>query len=243
LIVRLPLIIIFIFFLLKAKSQTTIVVQSFTNEIIVGADSYSFIAERKANSEKVDTIVIPRCKIYQFGTVHVALAGYFGATVPDKIARISSTIKGFDGISNHFATQFEQLLVDSLKIMRSVQPTLFNELAKDEGFSEIIFFGFENGKKRIFVLSFYVYKITETNIVVSHKVQHVNDYLTGHTCHTKQEYLATVHNWKRSNAVAHIERIIYTEAKYHPKEVGPPIDLVRVTPKGTQWLKRKAICE
>jgi hypothetical protein len=241
--VRLTLITIFIFFLSTARSQTTVVVQSFANEIIVGADSYSYKIEREANSNKVDTTVIPRCKIYQFGTVHIAVVGYYGETVPNKIAQISSSIKGFDGISNHFATQFEQLLEDSLKLMRSAQPTLFNQLAKDEKFSEVIFFGFENGKKRMFVLSFYVYKITQTNIVVSHKVQKVNDYLTGHTCHTMQEYLSTVHHWTRSSTVAEIERIIYTEAKYHPKEVGPPIDLVRVTPKGTEWIKRKAVCQ
>ena len=48
--------------------------------------------------------------------------------------------------------------------------------------------------------------------------------------------------WKKG-IIKTIDFLIEEEKKYHPIEVGGPIDLIKITKTKTKWLRRKSMCE
>ena len=40
-----------------------------------------------------------------------------------------------------------------------------------------------------------------------------------------------------------IRRVIEAAIKANPSDVGPPIDIVRLSQQGVEWLERKPLCQ
>jgi hypothetical protein len=244
--ITLPFIVILIF--TRPAYGTTIIALRDANQIIVGADSLVEHTIKKSD-----------CKIRQIGSYFIAFAGYpfIGTPTPERFNIIDifrQSIQGNQGTLKDkmllFAPSIEAKLTTVLELTRNARKELFNTLymQRDKIVLSVIVAGVE---KKIPIFSTIEYQIVSSidEPVRLKRTPHDFTYafppnnppdgiLYGNHLEIeksiKEEEIPN-----NSASITTVLRWINLEIKANPSRVGPPIDILRITPQGAEWIQHK----
>lgn len=247
-----PLIVSTLLMVIPANSArgTTIVIARTTNEIVIGADSkvtdtYGNNLERRA------------CKIRQVGDLFVATEGLeidrqTGFSVPE-ISNKALTSRGSapaaEKVSVLMGFLVSELLTELSHLKTHEPATYFKKIEGGQLFLRIIVAGFEKGRPLVFVRSFRALQYNPGQIGVA---VIPDDCLEDCKAKIATRFLGesdaidglseeTPDFWKAGLSDG-VRRLIETEIAARSEYVGPPIDIVRISPNGVQWIQRKTEC-
>lgn len=229
---------------------TTIVVARSTNEIVVGADS-------KVTDTYGDALQKRACKILQFGKVIVAMEGLgadrkTGFSI-EKIAAQALRTRPNASIteSTNFLTG---LLVSSLLLelpaLQKDDPNSYSrKIGAGQTFLRIVVTGFEKRRPLVFLRSFRAAPISPQNMGITVMA---DDCLSGCQGDVVTRFVGetdaidglpeeTAGFW-RDGLVSGVRKLVEIEVEARNEYVGPPIDIVRISPRGVEWIQRKPEC-
>jgi hypothetical protein len=250
---RLTLLAIFFGFLFPAASvqATTIVVARTANEIVIGADSkvtdlYGNDVNRRA------------CKIRQVGSLFIAFEGLevdrkTGFNVPE----ISTTALNFrpsgsmtEKVSILTGFLVSELLVELSHLKTHEPDTYFKKISGGQLFLRLIIAGFEKGKPLVFVRSFRALQFNPGQIGVSVIPDDCLDNCEGAVVtrflgesEAIEDLPEETPGFWKGGLGAGVRTLIETEIAARSEYVGPPIDIVRISKSGVQWIERKPECQ
>jgi len=251
--VRLPSSVIFLLLLSLAAGSahaTTIVVARTNNEIVLGADS-------KVTDTFGNDLNRRACKILRVGNLFLAFEGLeidrkTGFSVPE----LSTTALNFrpsgpvsEKISILTGFLVTELMAELSHLKTHEPETYFRKIEGGQLFLRLIVAGFEKERPLVFVRSFRALQYNPGQIGVSvipddclEKCEGAvvtrflgeSDAIDGLPEETPDFWKAGLSNGVR--------RLIETEIAARSEYVGPPIDIVRITKSGFQWIERKPEC-
>lgn len=251
--VRLPSLLSSLFLLaLTATSvrATTIVVARSATEIVIGADS-------KVTDTFGNDLNKRACKILQVGNLFVAFEGLgvdrkTGFNVPEisKAAlnfRASGPMTEKLGVLTGFLVS--ELLIELAHLKTNEPETYFRKIEGGQLFLRLIVAGFEKARPLVFVRSFRALQFNPGQIGVSVIPDDCLDNCEGAVV---TRFLGesdaidglpeeTPDFWK-AGLSAGVRRLIEAEIAARSEYVGPPIDIVRISKSGAQWVERKPEC-
>lgn len=225
---------------------TAIVAVRTPTEIIVGADS-----KLTTTDGSIPELV---CKIYQVGRVFFALAKYAGTrTNGFNVSDVAKEAIKDGGSIADIQTRFHCLIGTPLyrtaQAFKNEDPTGYYECFRDGSILDIVFFGFEN-QSPVLALS----KLTpifppygKTMTVEFHNDMRGEDgdlgcallgqiSAPGTLMKQQPDYVLNI---GPAEAVHRLVRLAINEC---PEWCGEPIDILRVTSKGAEWIQRKQEC-
>jgi hypothetical protein len=229
---------------------TTIVVARSANEIVIGADSkvtdlYGNDLNRRA------------CKIRQVGNLFIAFEGLevdrkTGFNVPEISTRALNLRPSgpmTEKISILTGFLVSELMVELSHLKTHEPDTYFKKIEGGQLFLRLIIAGFEKEKPLIFVRSFRALQFNPGQIGVSVIPDDCLDNCKGAVVTRflgESEAIEglpeeTADFWKAGLSDG-VRRLIETEIAARSEYVGPPIDIVRISKSGVQWIERKPEC-
>ena len=143
-----------------------------------------------------------------------------------------------------------ELLVE-LSHLKTYEPdTYFKKIAGGQLFLRLIIAGFEKGKPLIFVRSFRALQFNPGQIGVSVIPDDCLDNCEGAVVtrflgetEAIEDLPEETRGFWQSGLEDGVRRLIETEIAARSEYVGPPIDIVRITKSGIQWVARKPECQ
>lgn len=229
---------------------TTIVVARANNEIVIGADS-------KVTDTYGNDLNKRACKIRPIGDLFVAIEGLeidrqTGFSVPDIAVQAlgSKTATSTpDKISMLMGYLVSNLLTELAHLKAHEPQTYFKKIEGGQLFLRIVVAGFENGRPLLFVRSFRAlqYNPGQIGVVVipddcldDCKGAIVTRFL-GESDAIEGLPEETPDFWKAGLSDG-VRKLVETEIAARSEYVGPPIDIVRISASGAQWVQRKKEC-
>lgn len=233
----------------QMKHGTAIAVIRTPTEIVVAADSKEVNTDGSPNTNLV-------CKIRRFGDSFVVVngmadngnGGFNVFSLLDKATHISGGI--LEKISR-FEALVKVPLEEALSRVRQKSPIEFQRNCIQTSPLGVTFFGLENN-----TLFMYGRRFVVTNSVdESVKINVERHACPGLDCPggIAASFVAPISDdaekfqrdnpayWK-SNLVTIARQFVQMEIDKNGGEVGPPIDIVRITLRGPEWLQRKKGC-
>jgi hypothetical protein len=229
---------------------TTIVVARSATEIVVGADS-------KVTDSYGNQLEKRACKILQFGKVVVAMEGLgtdrvTGFSVQKIVAEaFRARPKASISESTNFVTG---LLVSSLLLelpaLQKEDPNSYSrKIGAGQSFLRIVLTGFEKHRPLVFVRSFRAApispRITGVTVMADDCLLDCRgDVITrflGETEAIEGLPEETADFWS-VGLVSSVRKLVEAEVAARSEYVGPPIDIVRLTARGIEWIQRKPEC-
>ena len=229
---------------------TTIVVARSASEIVIGADS-------KVTDTFGNALNRRACKVRQVGSLFVAIEGLevdhgTGFNAPE-LATKALTFKASAPVAEKMTMLMGSLVSELLKelaYLKTNEPQVyFKKIEGGQLFLRIIVAGFEKDKPLVFVRSFRALQYNPGQIGVAVipddcladcKGEIVTRFL-GESEAIEGLPEETPDFWKRGMAYG-VRRLIETEIAARSEYVGPPIDMVRITRNGGQWIQKKTEC-
>ncbi|HKP38490.1 MAG TPA: hypothetical protein VJT71_16645 [Pyrinomonadaceae bacterium] len=238
------------------RCQTSIVVYRDTQQLVIGADS------RRGEKEiRLGTVVSDRAvtitKIQRIEGVAVAIAGSY-TFEPREIA-----IQSFKGHSSIFekASAFQEALRQPLQDMieNFVKPLLLNgqiTIHPERPILQVIVAGFERGTPSYVVFEFYTVQsgLFMPNLIAPTLTLRENVFRCPGDCNKDRSYYAIGRSeainvtspiindlrfWEAFGPSDGVRALISIEINAAPEEVGPPIDIVRMTKDIWCWAEPK----
>ena len=227
---------------------TTIVVARSATEIVIGADSKVTDTYGKELSSQV-------CKIQQVGNLFVAFEGLLrdkatGFNIPEITVRAlrlkpDATVADKGKILTGFITA--ELFVELNRVRRDSAEE-FHVKLEGQTFLRIVVAGFENNRPLIFVRQFRTAFIARgigviviPDDCVDYCQGEVVTRFLGETEAIEGLPEETPDLWK-DGLTAGVRRLVQTEIDARDEYVGPPIDLLQISPQGAKWIQKKAQC-
>lgn len=230
---------------------TTIVVARSANEIVIGADS-------KVTDAFGNDLKRRECKIRQVGNLFIALEGLeidrkTGFSVRE-ISTAALQLRPADSATEKISILMGYLvsgLLVELPYLKNHEPeAYFKKIEGGQLFLRIIVAGFENGRPLVFVRSFRALQYNPGQIGVA---VIPDDCLENCKGTVVTRYLGEsdaieglpeeTSNFWRAGLSAGVRSLIETEIAARNEYVGPPIDIVRISKSGLQWIERKPECQ
>jgi hypothetical protein len=231
-----------------SASATTIVVARSANEIVIGADS-------KVTDTYGNEVASQVCKIQQFGNLFVAFEGLLrdkatGFSVPEIVRRafeVKPEASAVDRVNILTGYLTSELFIE-LPRVRNNSADEFHTKLEGQTFLRVVIAGFDRGRPVVFVrqfrTTFFARGIGVTVIpddcLADCKGEVVTRFL-GETDAIDGLPEESEGFWKDGLA-AGVQRLIETEIQARSEYVGPPIDLLRITSRGANWIQKKAAC-
>lgn len=231
--------------------QTSIVIIKTRQDVLIGADT----KVRRFETTGKEATSVSTCKIKQFGGVFVAAAGLVEDT--NTGFNIYEAAKSAVEQGGHIAEQalrFENAigykLVAEVDSIRRDDPKRF-EVLKTADVLTITFAGLEAGTPSLTFVSFNSSLTPRGAIQINaHQIS-----CPGEVCGIEPAiffmgdnkaalaYEAKHEKFWLSNPTAAIRKLIGIEIVDRPEDVGPPIDIVRITKNGARWIQKKPECK
>lgn len=234
----------------NAAHATTIVVARTANEIVIGADS-------KVTDAYGNDLNKRACKIRQIGDLFIAIEGLevdrqTGFSVPEIAGRALATktsTTAADKMSVVMGYLVSGLLTELSHLKTHEPQTYFKKIEGGQLFLRILVAGFENGRPLLFVRSFRALQYNPGQIGVAVIPDDCLEDCKGSIAtrflgeSDAIEGLAeeTPDFWKAGLSDG-VRRLVETEIAARSEYVGPPIDIVRISATGAQWIQRKIEC-
>ncbi len=232
----------------SAARATTVVVARSANEIVIGADSKVTDTYGKELSNEV-------CKIQQVGNLFVAFEGLLrdkatGFNIPDitvKALRLKPDATAAEKVNILTGFVTAALFVELNRVRRD-SPAEFHVKLEGQTFLRIVIAGFENNRPLVFVRQFRTAFIARGLGVTVIPDDCLDDCqgpvvtrFLGETAAIEGLTEETPDFWKDGLA-AGVRRLIQTEIEARSEYVGPPIDLLQISPQGAKWIQKKPQC-
>jgi len=251
---------VFLFLLSSAASATSVVAIRNDDEIVIGADSKTTLTP-VSGAGKPESIA--KCKIVQTEDLFFASAGSAGIgqaelrghadpeyNIKDVIAQ---GLRGNGNIAERVGN-LERVLVANLtqiaEKVRQDNAAFFLERFVKNPVHTVIIVGLDDGKLVLMVrtfrliispsgsLSFEIGRFTcpgdcRTSFITIFEGQTgaIRNYLQDHALFL---YFA--------DPVAAVRDLVELEISKDPSSVGPPVDILRLTKKGAEWVQKKPLC-
>jgi hypothetical protein len=229
---------------------TTIVVARTANEIVIGADS-------KVTDAYGNDLNKRACKIRQVGDLFIAIEGLeidrqTGFSVPvilNQALALKTSAPAAEKVSILMGFLVSELLSELSHLKTHEPQTYFKKIEGGQLFLRIIVAGFEKGRPLVFVRSFRALQYNPGQIGVA---VIPDDCLADCKAPVATRFLGesdaieglpeeTPDFWKPGLSDG-VRRLIETEIAARGEYVGAPIDIVRISPNGAQWIARKSEC-
>jgi hypothetical protein len=255
---------ILVFFCLWSSTvfATSIVAVKNADEIVIGADSKTTATSVENGADKQGNV--SKCKIVQAGSLFFASAGSAGigsAERPYAVDRefdlrevVAEGLRGEGGIEVR-VRDMERVLVASLTRMaekvRRDNPAFFLEkFVKSPVYTVIVGGLDEKGELVLMVRTFRF--ITSTADALSVAVGRFScpgdcqvpfitifEGRTGAIKNYLEEHELFLHF---ADPVTAVRDLVELEISKDPSSVGPPVDVLRMTKRGAEWVQRKVLC-
>jgi hypothetical protein len=254
-------ILVFLSFGLSNAFATSIVAVRNNDEIVIGADSKTTLTSVGSGVGELGSIT--KCKIVQAGNLFFASAGIAGAgpaelpgdVDPDFDLKeiIAEGLRGSGRIGDK-VRNMEKLLVANLTLMaeeaRQDNAAFFLARFVKHPAHTIIVGGFDDGELVLMIRTFSLI-ISPTGslsfeigrfacpgdcqkpiiTILEGQTEAIRKYLQQHKLFM---YYA--------DPVTAVRDLVGLEISDDPSFVGPPIDILRLTKKGVEWIQRKPLC-
>jgi hypothetical protein len=239
----------FVFFAPVTHAQTSIVAARGPNEVVIGADSKRKISEFDPSGSLVGVTSTLACKIQK------ANGFYFGCSGPCGELDVASIIVGVSRGPASIQRKVEvlvPLVEDALNnFLTNKSPNARRLYVNKPTALQLLFVGIQNRVPLILGVDFHYRKSDAsafaaageirvcgaTSDACTHLVIGRTDAISNFTKKKgSMDYLARV------KPVVGVERLIQMEIDEEPDDVGPPIDILRITKRGDTWIRRKRQC-
>jgi hypothetical protein len=240
---------------------TSIVAVKNNDEIVIGADSKTTLTS--VGTGAAGPAEITKCKIVQEGDLFFASAGSAGigpAGLPGDVDRefdlkeiIAEGLRGNGSIADKVGN-LERLLVANLTRMaekvRQDNPAFFLAKFVKSPVHTVIVGGRDNGELVLMVRTFRL--ITSPSGSLSFAVGRFAcpgdcqvPFITifeGRTMAIRKYLQQHELFLYYADPVTAVRHLVGLEISKEPSSVGPPVDILRLTRKGAEWIQRKALC-
>jgi hypothetical protein len=220
---------------------TSIIVARSDSEIAVAADSLDLWGDSN----------IPKrgCKILQFGNYFFAFAGVslpVGFDIPKIAEDAFRNAPHIKDAANSFESKIGTILPETLRRIARDYPVSFRQIATSHEIISAVFFGFEEGTAELHLREFMLGDATTLNLRLGSA-----DYIKGSPLAYLMLGASTVANefveknpafLKQNNLADNVLHLVEMEIVDQPKFVGPPVDVLRVTKDGAEWIQHKKEC-
>lgn len=231
-------------------SATTIVVARTANEIVIGADS-------KVTDAFGTDLKKQRCKIAQVGNLFVAFEGFetdrrTGFNVQEiavQALKLKAKATAAEKISILTGALVSRLFDELPSVQRNEPDAYRIKFAGGRVFLRVLVAGFERGQPLIFVRDFRAVQAGTNRIGITVLPDDclancqggVVTRFLGETAAIEGLPEETSGFWQEG-LIAGVRSLIETQIAARSEYVGPPIDILRITPRGAEWVQRKAEC-
>lgn len=232
-----------------SASATTIVAVRTKNEIVIGADSKVTDTFGGDTERRV-------CKIVQAGDVFFAYAGFAkdnrtGYSVAE-IAREALDLKpklSAGKKTDLMTAAVVEKLNSEIPLLKQNDFVTYREKIEGRIFLRVLVAGFEKGKPVLFVRRFRYGPTGENKIGVIVTNDDCGRKCRGETVTRFMGETAAIDNLPEETAgfwnaglAAGVLRLIEIQIAAREEYVGPPIDVLRITAKGAEWVRKKNAC-
>ena len=231
---------IFIFSIVTSNAFcTSIVVYIKNNTIYVAADTRRVHVEKK--NGKTITINKTANKIYNVGSGYFAVSGHNDIEII-RLAKNSS--KDYSDAYSRIIAFREKILAYYKGRMEWERLNFPNEFKKylNEPLAGVCFFGFEQGVPVAYSIDINMSLGMNKKIVINSHIQPLlrNKYcfigVSDHISYLSKADKNLIPRSTFKNAELLLPALIKIEARYHPKVVSEPIDLLKLTSTGPEWI-------
>ena len=251
---------VFLFLLSSAASATSVVAVRNDDEIVIGADSKTTLTP-VSGAGKPESIA--KCKIVQTGDLFFASAGSAGIgqaelrgyadpeyNMKDVIAQ---GLRGNGNIAERVGN-LERVLVANLtqiaEKVRQDNAAFFLERFVKNPVHTVIIVGPDDGELVLMVRTFRL--IISPSGSLSFQI---GRFACPGDCRTSfitifEGQTGAIRNYLQDHAlflyfadpVAAVRDLVELEISKDPSSVGPPVDILRLTKKGAEWVQKKPLC-
>jgi len=230
--------------------QTSIVAALGPHEVVIGADSKRKISEFDPSGSLVGVTSTLACKIQK------ADGFYFGCSGPCGEVDVTSIIVQASRRAGTIQRKVElavPLVEDALDdMLRNKSQNALQRYATKPTILQLLFVGIQGQTPLILGVDFHFRGSPSGRFSVSagetQSCQKTTDACT-HLAIGKTNAIANFSRRKgsmdflaRVQPVVGVERLIQMEIDEEGDDVGPPIDILRITRSGAQWIRRKRQC-
>ncbi|MDA8325474.1 MAG: hypothetical protein M0033_04580 [Nitrospiraceae bacterium] len=259
---RIKSIFIIIFLVPSTAFATSIVAVRNTDEVVIGADSSTTLTRMDGGAGAPKRM--EKCKIVQAGDGEVffaaaGLAGIGPARMPGRIYPEFDLkkliVRGLEGKGRikGKVDNLEKMLVANLSQIaekaRKDNPAFFTGKFAEYPLFTIIIAGLDDGKPVLMVRTF------KLNVSPSGPSFDIARFACPGDCRTPSITIVAgetggIRRYLRQNAglpskadsVTFVRSLVEFEISKSPASVGPPVDILRLTGNGGQWVQKKSSC-
>jgi hypothetical protein len=225
-------------------SATTIIIYITAEFAIMAVDSKG--AFTNAKTYQKTNKVVP--KIYKTGNIFFSVAGLtantarsfdVGKLTDANLKAGNSLNSGIDSIK----LNVKDALLKYLTNQKKNNYNLFKKNIEEENYiTSIGIIAIKNNKPYAHLIGFKVRDGATLKITVEEEFYASNFnkdavYYLGTSAHI-DEYMSTIKS-NNLKPVAFVEQLMQLQMEKTPELVGPPIDIIKITAKETQWIRRK----
>lgn len=229
--------------------QTSIVAARGPNEVVIGADSKRKISEFDPRGRLVAVTSALACKIQK------ADGFYFGCSGPCGELDVASIIvrasRGPASIQRKVEV-LVPLVEDALNnFLQNKSQNALRLYANKPTALQLLFVGIQNRVPLILGVDFH-YRKSDTDVFVEAGEISICGGRSDACTHLVIGRTNAISNFSKKKGsmdylarvqpVVSVERLIQMEIDEEPDDVGPPIDILRITQRGTRWIRRKRQC-
>lgn len=190
------------------------------------------------------------CKIRRgFGFYYVitGVAEWIGTplNVHNIIAQNGNRDKNVFNRIRLISSNIGDMLAGLLDSAKSVDPVGYENYLKGIVKITILFFWFENDSAKVRVVNFGIVEEPFSNVAVGVRGgtrAFATEYIPYGEKEEMMRLLQANSSLERGQPVTVIKRLINEAAKFHPHNVGPPIDILYITKNGSHWIQKKNNC-
>jgi hypothetical protein len=247
-----PKLVVLLYLVLLAPvvhGQTSIVAARGPNEVVIGADSKRKISEFEPTGRLVGVTSTLACKIQK------ADGFYFGCSGPCGELDVASIIVRASRGPASIQSKVEglvPLVEDALNnFLENKSPNALRLYVNKPTALQLLFVGIQNRVPLIIGVDFH-YRKSESGVSVKAGEIRVCGATSDACTHLVIGRTDAISNFSKKKGsmdylarvppVVGVERLIQMEIDEEPDDVGPPIDILRVTKRGATWIRRKRQC-
>ncbi len=248
------------FLISSTAFATSIVAVRNNDEIVIGADSKTMLTSAFSSVE--DPQSVSKCKIVQAGNIFFASAGsagigpaeFPGYVDPEFDVRkiIAKGLEGKGRIADK-VNNLEKTLIASLSQIaekaRQADAVFFMERLAKYPIHSVIVAGLDNEELILMVRTFKL--IISPSGSLSFEIGRFacpgdcpESFITVFAGRTEavRKYLKSEYFWFYTDLTTAVRHLVELEISREPSFVGAPVDILRLTKEGAEWIQRKSLC-
>ncbi len=230
--------------------QTSIVAALGPHEVVIGADSKRKISEFDPSGRLVEVTSTLACKIQK------ADGFYFGCSGPCGEVDVTSIIVQASRRAGTIQRKVEMavpLVENALNdMLRDKSQNALRRYTNKPTILQLLFVGIQGETPLILGVDFHFRRAASGVLSVGAAETQICEKTTDACTHLAIGKTNAISNFTRKKGsmdflarvepVVGVERLIQMEIDEEGDDVGPPIDILRITRRGAQWIRRKPQC-